>query len=145
MPNQHTVSVALSEATTKQLLRYIIRAITNLKEELMADINVALANLTTQVTTQLGQTADAIALAKDATDKLAISETEKADLKAQLDAALAANTAAADAIQAQADALAADNPVVEEPAPVEDVPVETVPETPTDPAPAEPVMEEPQA
>lgn len=118
MPNQHTATVPITDLSTKQAVRHLIRhVIPTMQEEIIMALNAALARLGTEVQTQLAQTADAIGRIQAAVDALAASEAEKAALQAELDALRAANDAAVDAVTAQADALAADNPAEPEPEP----------------------------
>ena len=118
MPNQHTATVPITDLSTQQAVRHLIRhVIPTMQEEIIMALNAALARLGTEVQTQLAQTADAIGRIQAAVDALAASEAEKAALQAELDALRAANDAAVDAVNAQADALAADNPAEPEPEP----------------------------
>ena len=123
---QHTAAVPVSELTTDQAVRHLIRTAIPIIEEKIMELTAATQRLTTEVTTQLQQTADALAALQDAVTSLQTSEQEKAELQARLDEALASNANAVEAINAQADALASDNPVVEEPVeePVEEHPVD---------------------
>lgn len=125
------VNLPLDSLTKKQLLRLIY---VTMKEDNMA-LNEAIQNLTNEVSTQLQQTADAIAQLRSTVESLEINKVQMAELRAQLSAVEEQNAAAAASIQAQADALAADNPVVE-PAP------EPEPEPEPEPAPEPEVVPE---
>ena len=122
------VNLPLDSLTKKQLLRLIY---VTMKEDNMA-LNEAIQNLTKEVSTQLQQTADAIAQLRSTVESLEINKVQMAELKAQLSAVEEQNTAAAASIQAQADALAADNPVVE-PAPEPEPEPEPAPEPEPEP------------
>ena len=103
------VNLPLDDLTKKQLLRLIY---VTMKEDNMA-LQEAIQNLTSEVSTQLKQTADAIAQLRSSVESLEINKVQMAELKAQLSAVEEQNDAAAASIQAQADALAADNPADE--------------------------------
>lgn len=124
------VNLPLDSLTKKQLLRLIY---VTMKEDNMA-LNEAIQNLTNEVSTQLQQTADAIAQLRSTVESLEINKVQMAELRAQLSAVEEQNTAAAASIQAQADALAADNPVVE-PAPEPEPEPEPAPEPEPEPEP----------
>ena len=80
-------------------------------------LNDAIQRLTTEVATQMQQTADALSQVQQAVNDLQVSQEERDTLQTALDEAAASNQAAADAVNAQADILASDNP--------EEEPVET--------------------
>ena len=124
------VNLPLDSLTKKQLLRLIY---VTMKEDNMA-LNEAIQNLTNEVSTQLQQTADAIAQLRSTVESLEINKVQMAELKAQLSAVEEQNDAAAASIQAQADALAADNPV-DEPAPEPEPEPEPAPEPEPEPEP----------
>ena len=124
------VNLPLDSLTKKQLLRLIY---VTMKEDNMA-LNEAIQNLTKEVSTQLQQTADAIAQLRSTVESLEINKVQMAELKAQLSAVEEQNDAAAASIQAQADALAADNPV-DEPAPEPEPEPEPAPEPEPEPEP----------
>lgn len=120
MPNQHAATIPVSELTTDQGVKHLIRTvIPQMEGTIIMALNAALERLGNEVTTQLQQTADALARVQEAVDAAAVSDAEKADLQAALDEAVATNQSATEAINAQADALAADNPVEEPEEPVD--------------------------
>ena len=92
------------------------------------NINEKLDALTGDITNQLQQTRDALALLGTKVDELNLAEAQAADLRAQLDAV----DATLDPIAARIDGLSADlrsdDPAPVEPAPEQPAPVEPQPE-----------------
>ena len=95
------------------------------------NINEKLDALTGDITNQLQQTRDALALLGAKIDALNLAESEVADLRTQLDTIDATLNPIADRIEGLSSDLRADDPAPVEPTPEQPAPVEPQPEQPT--------------
>ena len=108
---RRSISLPLGWLTDRQLLLTIVKSQTTMEESIMSALTDALNRLSEEVALELQQLADALSATQAALNDLEVAVGDKAAVQAALDEALAAQSQAVDAINAQADALAADNPV----------------------------------
>lgn len=134
MPNQHTLTIPLTQATERQLLVHIASRM----ETHMTDMTAALDRLRASLAKEIGDVRDALQIQIDGLG------AENTDLRAQLEAAVRGLDSAVGSVNSLSDELDAnDAPAEPQPEPVEPTPQpepapEPQPEQPTEPVQMEP-------